>query len=95
MDFIGNSDLPGSFCQNPVLRRSSLSGIYIRNRCLCVDDACGNLWDPALFRTCISAGILLYTGGLPFMDHGRGAGGWKRENQVMDDGIFYGAWNYI
>ena len=29
------------------------------------------------------------------MDHGRGAGGWKRENQVMDDGIFYGAWNYI
>ena len=22
------------------------------------------------------------------MDHGRGAGGWKRENQVMDDGIF-------
>ena len=65
------------------------------NRCLCVDDACGNLWDPALFRTCISAGILLYTGGLPFMDHGRGAGGWKRENQVMDDGIFYGAWNYI
>ena len=95
VDFIGNSDLPGSFCQNPVLRGSSLSGIYIRNRCLCVDDACGNLWDPALFRTCISAGILLYTGGLPFMDHGRGAGGWKRENQVMDDGIFYGAWNYI
>ena len=44
MDFIGNSDLPGSFCQNPVLRGSSLSGIYIRNRCLCVDDACGNLW---------------------------------------------------
>ncbi len=25
----------------------------------------------------------------------QGAGGWKRENQVMDDGIFYGAWNYI
>ena len=39
VDFIGNSDLPGSFCQNPVLRGSSLSGIYIRNRCLCVDDA--------------------------------------------------------
>lgn len=95
MDFIGNSDLPGSFCQNPVLRGSSLSGIYICNHCLCVDDACGNLWDPALFRTCISAGILLYIGGLPFMDHGRGAGGWKRENQVMDDGIFHGAWNYI
>ena len=39
-------------------------------------------------------GILRFFG-LVFMDHGRGAGGWKRENQVMDDGIFYGAWNYI
>ena len=79
VDFIGNSDLPGSFCQNPVLRGSSLSGIYIRNRCLCVDDACGNLWDPALFRTCISAGILLYTGSLPFMDHGT----WSRRMEKM------------
>lgn len=37
---------------------TSAIAVCVLTRC------CGNLWDPALFRTCISAGILLYTGGL-------------------------------
>ena len=95
MDLTGDSDLPDRFFKDLVLHGGSLSGVYVLDRRLRADDACGRLWDPALFGADISAGDLLRVVRLSSMDHGRGNGGWKREKQIMDDVRFYGTWNCI